>query len=565
MATDSSSLSTSRQSVHSQVTAPATSVPSRLQYPDIPAWGLLHRAARLMPQRAGCIYYGRSTNYQNLNLSAMRFAAALQAMGVKPGDRVGLLLPNVPEYIVAINGIWRAGGIAVSISPLLVADEVDQLLAETDTRVVISLDALSHLLRGQHRPEKTIMVSVLPQLGPLEQLGYLYVRHQRTGSWRIAADDRVSWLWDEIGRHEPLVEQVVCDVSTDAAYILPTGGTTGNPKAVTLSHRNLVSNAWQQYYWAGGQIGRETLTGVLPFFHSYGLSTTLLGGAALAATVVMHHRFNTRQAIGLIARHRPTVFHAVPAMLVAMNGQLRKRPVKLDSLKWVISGGAPLPEDVAREFAEHTGALVVQGYGLSEASPVTHVGPLGGPARYGTIGLPLPDTQVRIVDQETGTVDVALGEIGELLVQGPQVMLGYWNNVQATREAIRDGWLYTGDLARVDADGFYQICERKKDLIITSGFNVYPQEVEQKLREFPGVQDAAVVAGEDPERGEIVKAFVVMKPGVPWDARAIDEFCRQHLAAHKRPRVIERCEGDLPRNFLGKVLRRRLRESEVKS
>ena len=540
-------------------------VPRTLQYPDFPAWGLLHRAAGLMPQRDACIYYDDTWTFQQINRDAMRMASVLRDNGVRPGDRVGVLLPNVPEYIIAVNGIWRAGGIAVAISPLMVAEEVDRLLAETECQVVISLDMLSHVLTGTNAPRKTFLVSVRPQLGPLEQLGYLYMRHQRTGHWYISGDDRTTWLWDALNRAEPLPETAACDPLTDAAYILPTGGTTGNPKAVTLSHRNLVANAWQQYYWAGAQIGRERLTGVLPFFHSYGLSTTVLGGAAVAATVIRHHRFNTRRTIQLIEQHRPTVFHAVPAMLVAMNQQLRNRPAKLDSLKWVISGGAPLPAEVAAEFAEHSGALVVEGYGLSESSPVTHVGPLNASARYGTIGLPLPDTDVRIVDQETGSQDVAPGEVGELLVRGPQVMLGYWNDPQATQAAIRDGWLYTGDLASVSADGFYQIQERKKDLIITSGFNVYPREVESKLREFPGVEDVAVVAAPDEQRGEIVKAFIVLKKDASWDVPAMEAFCRQHLSSHKRPRVYERCEGDLPRNFLGKVIRRHLREQEVKS
>lgn len=538
--------------------------PRQLKYPDFPAWGLLHRAAGLMPDRDACIYYETHWQYRQLNRDAMRMAAVLQDLGVRPGDRVGILLPNVPEYIIAVNGIWRVGAIAVAISPLMVDEEVDDLLAETDCQVVISLDMLSHTLCGPHRPRKTLLVSVRPQLSPLEQLGYLYIRHQKTGQWWISGNENASWLWDELNRAEPLFDTPACDPVTDAAYILPTGGTTGQPKAVTLSHRNLVANAWQQYYWAGAQIGHERMTGVLPFFHSYGLSATVLGGAAMVATIILHHRFSTHAAIQLMQRHRPTVFHAVPAMLVAMNEHLRKRPVRLDSIKWVISGGAPLPAEVASEFAEHTGALVVEGYGLSEASPVTHVGPLNASSRHGTIGLPLSDTDARIVDPETGTIDLPPGEVGELIVRGPQVMLGYWNDPLETQRAIRDGWLFTGDLARVRSDGLYEIQERKKDLIITSGFNVFPREVERKLRAFPGVQDAAVVGVPDPQRGEIVKAFIVMEKGASWDVSALEAYCLEHLSAQKRPRIFERCENDLPRNFLGKVLRRHLREGEQK-
>jgi long-chain acyl-CoA synthetase len=260
-----------------------------------------------------------------------------------------------------------------------------------------------------------------------------------------------------------------------------------------------------------------------------------------------------------IETYRPTVFHAVPAMLVAINEQLRSRPADMSSLKWVISGGAPLEPSVAAELSEHSGAMVVEGYGLSEASPVTHVGPLFGAPSYGTVGMPLPETQCRIVDVETGKVDVPDGEVGELVVRGPQVMLGYWNDVAATRSSIRDGWLHTGDLATRDERGLYRIVGRKKDLIITSGYNVYPSEVEAVLAAAPGVREAAVVGEPDPQRGEIVKAFVVLEPDAPWDEAALEAYCREHLAKHKRPRRFERCAGELPRNFLGKVIRRHLR------
>ncbi|HIE96646.1 MAG TPA: long-chain fatty acid--CoA ligase, partial [Fuerstia sp.] len=259
--------------------------------------------------------------------------------------------------------------------------------------------------------------------------------------------------------------------------------------------------------------------------------------------------------------------------LVALNEQLRKRPADLTSLKWVICGGATLPESIGREFAEHTGALVVEGYGLSEASPVTHVGPLNDASRYGCIGLPLPDTECRIVDVKTAKVDVSPGEIGELLVRGPQIMLGYWDEYSRRAEGMEeesdgqpvvvDGWLHTGDLARLAPDGLYQVVERKKDMVITSGFNVYPQEVEQVLKNHPSVLDAAVVGVPDEHRGEIVKAFVVLCSGSTWDEDALSKYCQEHLAVHKRPRAFEHCKADLPRSFLGKVIRRKLREPEL--
>ena len=531
-------------------------------YQDLPSFGLLQHAAAQIPNSPAVVYGGQQWTYQGLNTDAVRAAAMLQRLGVRPGDRVGLLLPNVPEYIVAVNGIWRAGAIAVAISPLMVAEEVQSILGKTECTHVICLDMLSHLLgcRGDSIVT-TLLVSIRQHLPAVQQLGYLWMRRNRTGQWTLPSTDRNRWFWQEIEQTDQRWRPISIQPAIDPAYILPTGGTTGSPKAVTLSHTNMVANAWQQYQWTGGSFGAETMMAVLPFFHSYGMSTTVMGGAAMGAKLIMNHRFNTRQVIRLMERNRPTVFHAVPAMLVAMNERFRSRPPRFEGLQWVISGGAPLDESIASEFAEHTGALVVEGYGLSEASPVTHVGPLFEEPHYGTIGLPLPQTRCRIVAQdESGIREVDDGEVGELIVSGPQVMLGYWNDRLASEQTVREGWLHTGDLAFMNASGFYQIAGRKKDLIITSGFNVYPSEVEDALREALNVADVAVVAAPDAARGEIVKAFVVLQPGAEWDESSLRAHCRKHLSKHKQPRAFERWHGDLPRNFLGKVIRRELRE-----
>ena len=306
-------------------------------------------------------------------------------------------------------------------------------------------------------------------------------------------------------------------------------------------------------------MGREMILSIVPFFHSYGLSTCAMTGTAMAATLVLHHRFIPRVVRELMETHRPTVFNAVPAMLSDLNELFRDHPLKHRSLNACMSGGAPLTQSIGEEFSEHTGAIVVEGFGLSEASPVTHAGPLDGTAQPGTIGLPLPDTDVRIVDSETGLTELPVGEVGEMIVRGPQVMLGYWNDPEATDLAIRDGWLYTGDLARMAEDGFFQIVDRKKDLIITSGFNVYPNEVEHILRGCEGVADVAIVGEPDTRRGQIVKAIVVPKSGQTFNMERFQSYAAKHLSKHKVPRLVELSQGDLPRNFLGKVQRRRLR------
>jgi long-chain acyl-CoA synthetase len=349
----------------------------------------------------------------------------------------------------------------------------------------------------------------------------------------------------------------------DSALIMPTGGTTGWPKAVLLTHRNLLANAWQVSHWVGPTAEQNVILAVLPFFHIYGLTTCAMAGVATAAALVLHHRFRADQVLKIIERARPTHFPAVPAMLVALNKALRRRRYDLSSIRTVISGGAPLGPEVAAEFGRRSGSTVVEGYGLSEASPVTHVGPLDGTARPGTIGLPLPDTDAMIADPATGSGPLPPGEVGELVVRGPQVMAGYWNDPDATAIALRDGWLHTGDLAACTADGFFRIVDRKKDLIITNGVNVYPTDVEHVLGQCEGVGDIAVLGVPDADRGELVKAVVVSKPGTRFDRRTFDEFARQHLEVHKRPRLVAVVPGPLPRNPIGKLLRRVLREQHL--
>lgn len=459
-----------------------------------------------------------------------------------------------------------AGGIAVALSPLMVAEEVSAQMAATDCRVVIGLDLLAPLLlRSEYQPEHILFTTLKDRLPHWQRFGYAFAKLKRMGFWPPADGPNQHSFEDLVSAGDPDFQPVPAASLDDPAYILPTGGTTGAPKAVVLSHRNLVANAWQLYHWAGARQGKDSVLAVLPFFHSYGLTTCAMTGVALGATIIMHHRFIPRVVLRLIEEFEPTIFPAVPAMLTALNEILRDRSITYKSVRFCISGGAPLDPAVAEEFASHTGATVVEGFGLSEAGPVTHTGPLDGNARPGTIGLPMPDTEARIVDAETGQRTLPPGEVGEMVVRGPQVMLRYWNDPQASDQVLRDGWLFTGDLASCDEDGFFQIVDRKKDLIITSGFNVYPNDVEHVLRQFPGIDDVAVIGVPDSARGEVVKAMIVAKKGQPFDRKAFDGFCQQHLSKHKRPKLVEVLEDDLPRNFLGKVIRRHLRQPELNS
>ncbi len=537
-------------------------VPAELSYPEQRLGWLLEQAFERYPDRVACHYYNQKLKYEELFSRAQRLAAVFVREGLQPGDRVGILLPNLPESLTAHFATWMAGGVVVSLSPLMVADEVVSMMRATDCRYVVTLDILTPLVcHGDQPPELLILSSMAGRLGHVEKLGYAWMRFQKVGLRSPGSQTRVLWLDEAIKGNFLGYPRVTGSVHAPA-FVLPTGGTTGAPKAVTLSHHNLMCQAWQLSHWSRGHHGEEKVLAVLPFFHSYGLSASVMTGIAMGSTLVMHHRFRPSTVVQLVEEHRPSMMLAVPAMLAALNNEvLRNDDCDMTSLKVIMSGGASLPETVANEFQEHSGAVIVEGYGLSEASPTTHAGPLDGTAKPGTIGLPLPDTDAMIVDLDNPGEPLEPGAVGELCVRGPQVMLGYWNNPEATESVIKDGWLHTGDMATYDEQGFFRIVDRIKDLIITSGFNVYPGDVEETLRAYPGVKDVAIVGVPDEERGEVVKAVVVIESEKSFSQSEFEAFTREKLAAHKRPRIIEASEQDLPRNFLGKVLRRELREA----
>jgi long-chain acyl-CoA synthetase len=535
-------------------------VPATLEYPAQPVYWLLEEAAARLPTRVAMRFFGHEWRYRELLALARRVSGALRRHDLRRGERVGVLLPNCPEYLPSLFGIWMAGGVAVPLNPLMVAEEVAALQQSTQCRFLICLDLLLPLVHnvGPGAPDVVVVTRIDAYLPWWDRQLYRMARVQRLGISGSLPANAIEWEnFLAEGSEESQPEAVTSD---DLANILPTGGTTGHPKAVMLTHRNLLSNAWQLYHWTGRRVGEDVILACLPFFHSYGLMCCGLSAVAMNATIVLHHRFRADKVLRLIEQERPTIIPAVPAMLTAFNKELRRRKCNVKGVRSVISGGSALPQPVAEEFARHTGATVVEGYGLSEASPVTHAGPLDGSARPGTIGLPLPDTDAVIVDAETGTRVLPPGEVGELIIRGPQVMRGYWNNPEATATTLRDGWLFTGDLASRDEDGFFRIVDRKKDLIITSGVNVYPGDVEVVLRRFEQIEDVAVFGVPDPDRGELVAAVVVPRPGISFNRRAFDAFARQHLEVHKRPRKVEVSQSPLPRNALGKVLRRLLRE-----
>jgi long-chain acyl-CoA synthetase len=535
-------------------------MPSSIPYPRAPLTVLLETAARRFPERAACTLYGRPTTFAQLNHQARRLARSLIDLGARPGRHVGLLLPNIPEYLVALQAVWLTGATALQLSPLMVAEEVGHWLETTGCHIVVTLDLLAPAVVGSLKRgplEHLVFTSLARRMAMWRGMLYRIERLRRNGYLRLPSNAH-QHRFDELVRGESLAEGVAVHPAEDVAVLAPTGGTTASPKAVMLTHRNLLANALQLRNNCPGGDGEGGVLGVLPFFHSYGLTVSVLTSWARASTLHLHPRFEARAVLALLEEQKPDLVPAVPAMLHALNKIMRGRPHDLSFIQMALSGASALEPDVRREFEGHGVPNLVEGYGLTEASPVTHANPIGAGNRPGTIGLPLADTEARLADPDTGAD--ATGDVGELVVRGPQVMKGYFNNPWATEAVLRDGWLFTGDIARKDAEGYYIIIDRKRDIIKTSGFLVFPAEVEEALRAFPGVGEAAVIGVPDLERGELVKALVVPRGDVKLDVRALESHCRLHLSKHKRPRRIE-VVAELPKNFLGKVLRRKLREA----
>ncbi len=536
-------------------------MPSTVPYPQAPLTALLETAARRFPNRPGCTIYGRSTSFGQLDDQSRRLARALVDLGARPGRHVGLLLPNIPEYLVALQAVWLTGATALQLSPLMVAEEVGHWLEATGCHIVVTLDLLAPAVVGALKRgplEHLILTSLVRRMAMWRGMLYRIERLRRSSYMRLP-NNAHQHRFDELLQRQPLAEQVEVSPAEDVAVMAPTGGTTASPKAVMLTHRNLLANAIQLRNNCPGADGEGGFLGVLPFFHSYGLSCALLTSWAKASALHLHPRFESRAVLSLLEEQRPEIVPAVPAMLAALNKVMRDGQHDLSFIRMVVSGASALEAGVRREFESHGALEILEGYGLTEASPVTHANPSGAGNRPGTIGLPLADTEARLADPETAAPVDGDG-VGELVVRGPQVMKGYFNNPWATESVLRDGWLFTGDMARKDAEGYYTIVDRKRDIIKTSGFLVFPAEVEEVIRTFPGVAEAAVIGVPDADRGELVKALVVARTGVKLDAAALEGYCRLHLGKQKRPRRIE-IVAELPKNFLGKVLRRKLREN----
>jgi long-chain acyl-CoA synthetase len=532
-------------------------VPATLTYPEEPLYALLEQAANQFGGRTATIYYGARLTYSQVRDQARRMAAGLLRLGLKKGDRVAIMMANCPQAIIAYYGVLMAGGVVVMVNPLYTERELRYQLSDAGTQILIGLDLIYPKVKDlglQH-----LILTGLPEYMPIPTRWIAPLKLK---------PPKVPWggsihRWREFLSAEPLKEPIPVDPKEDLALLQYTGATTGLPKGCMLTHFNLMANVRQIGAWlyrVSPERPVRTLV-ALPIFHVYGMTTAMNFAIAEGGEMVLQTRFEPREALKLIQKYKVEIFPGAPTMYVGLNHVPDVGSFDLSSIDACISGAAPLPLEVQQTFERLTNGRLVEGYGLSEASPVTHANPCWDQRKEGSIGLPWPDTDVRIIDPVTGA-DLPIGEVGEMIIRGPQVMKGYWNKPEETEATLRDGWLYTGDMARMDEDGFFYIADRKKDLIIAGGFNIYPREVEDVLYAHPAVKQAAVIGVPDEYRGETVKAFVVLKPGMRASHEELDRHCRQNLASYKVPRLYEFRES-LPTSLVGKVLRRVLVEEEA--
>jgi len=544
-------------------------VPHTIDYPNITLDQALSNNARRWPDAVATIIKGGKLTYARLDVQVDRLAAALQQFGVQKGDRVAIHLPNCPQFVIAYYATLRIGAIAVPCNSTYVARELEYQLNDSGAETLITFSAFYAMVKGirDRTPLKRVIVAKIQSYFP-PLLGILFtlLMEKKHGYHADIRGDAETYWFDELLKTAPLKPAPVVKEPDDTAVLMYTGGTTGVSKGAQLTHRNLVCNTVQCSYWLNTLDKAPRMLTALPLFHSYAMTScmnhALFNGGCI---ILVPNPRDLKDVLNTITRFKPTIYPGVPAMYVAINNNPDVAAGKYDlsSLQACVSGAAGLPGEVQEKFQKLTGASLVEGYGLSEASPVTHINPVfNGRNRIGYIGLPLPDTDAKIVDVETGERELPPGEVGELCIKGPQVMKGYWNMPTETENVLRNGWLYTGDIAIMTEDGFFQIQDRKKDMILgAGGYNVYPREIEEVLYKHPKVKEVVAAGVQVEARGERPKVWIVLKEGETATEEEILAFCEENLAPYKRPRFVE-FRDELPKTMVGKVLRRELIRQE---
>lgn len=538
-------------------------VPPSIPYERLTMPEALERSAKNYPDQTALLLMGKKIPFLALDRLVNQFGRALKDMGVQKGDKVALLLPNIPQGIIAAFAVFRIGGVVVMNNPLYTERELEHQLNDAGCTVAVCLDLLVPRMRKlQERTgiRKIVACHIRDYLPfPLKQL-FPFVKkamHRPT-----APGEGVLDFLDLVARYpgDPLPPEASWE---DLAALLYTGGTTGVSKGVMLSHRNISVNVQQLRAWTfDAQEGKESLMGIFPIFHSAGFTAVMNHCLYRGMTIILVPKPDPDGVLKMTLKYRPDYFPCVPTIYVGLLHHPHFGKADFSFIKGCVSGAAPLAVETLRQWKDTVGVQIMEVYGLTETSPLSHANPWRGKAKAGSVGVPVPDTDCRIVDVETGTRDMPLGESGEILLAGPQLTEGYYRNPEETARAIRDGWFFTGDIGYMDEEGYLYIVDRKKDMIIAGGFNIYPREIEEILFAHPKIREAAAIGLPDAYRGETVKAFVSVKAGETLSPEEVVSFCREHLAAYKVPKRVEFME-DLPKSAIGKVLRRRLKEMEL--
>ena len=539
-------------------------VPHNIDYPEIPLHKILDESAIKHPEKNAIIFQDKKITYKELSREVNCFATGLQKHGLAKNNRVAIFLPNIPQFIISYYGALKAGAIVTSISPLFKERELKHQLIDSGSDTLIILDIFYPLfekIKHETLVKRVIVTSFKDYLPPLKRIiGSLL---GKIPSHQIKEKD-VQFFKDFI-KYLPEPTEIEFDPVKDLALLQYTGGTTGLPKGAMLTHYNLISNAYMCKAWTGAENGKDIYLNIIPFYHVFGMTVTMNTAVASASTMILIPRFDMIEVLKSIEKYKATIFSGVTTLYAALLDHPDIENYDLSSLNFCICGASALPPEIQRRFMDLTGSVLVEGYGLTEASPVTHGNPLDPTletVKIGSIGLTWPDTEAKIVDSLSGA-EVPSGGTGELVIKGPQVMRGYWNMPEETANVLRDGWLYTGDIARKDDDGYYFLVDRAKDLIKYKGHSVYPREIEDVLYEHPAVKLCAVVGVPDEVNGEIPKAFVVLKDDVEASEEEIIQFVKDRVAAYKRIRHLE-FRKELPMSPAMKILRRELRNEGLK-
>ncbi len=547
----------------------------RKNYPQGIDWGtdipchpvhlLLENTAKAYPDSPAFDFLGKKYDWQTLHQMACNLAVDLQALGAKKGMTIGIFLPNTPSYLISYYAIAMTGATIVNYNPLYPVKELSYQIEDSETDMLITAD-LSLLydkaidcLRNTRL--NTLIVGKFAKVLPFPK-NLLFPLVKSKDLSKVTYNDRVL-SYDEMIATSGTLKPVKIDPVEDVALLQYTGGTTGQPKGAMLTHQNIVANTEQGSLWCKGfKPGQEQMLGVLPFFHVFAMTAVMNLSIRNALEIIALPRFELEDTIKLIDKKKPDYMMAVPAIFNAINNFEGIENYDLKSLKFCISGGAPLPMEVKRKFEDKTGCTVVEGYGLTESSPITHVNPLYEENRIGAIGMVMPGTSIKLIDPETGDDVTEKRERGELCIKGPQVMKGYWNKPEANEKTLKDGWLYTGDIATIDDDGYTFIVDRLKDMIITNGYNVYPRNVEEAIYQHPSVEECIVAGLPHAERGEIVKAWIKCKDGRELSTEDLKAFLKDHLSPMEIPKLYEFRTEPLPKTMIGKLSRKDVKAQE---